>query len=1528
MLFFSDTSTSECSLPNCDICNGDNCTQCSASFFNSEYYGCIRCYIGCFYCYSGEYVEYFKCGDSSCGCDVYNNFPSDRNSSNCLPQQSRTCKCPPGYFHHIHSSFCYKCSQSNCKCTEADNCPECIPGKYNTSNFCQDSCPDNCVNCTDENFCGDCISGKYGILCDSDCIDTCEDGTCDKMLGICTGCPFGKYPDSSNIFGVTYCIDCPGLCTGCIGPNNCTLCSHVDHWGTTCQHDCTGCEGVCIIENGCSVRCHEGYYQGFSITNNGFECLECQPTCKSCDSWASCQTCSPGFWGSQCQYSCTGCTSDCDNNGCSSGCVRNYYRHLTDGGYQCIQCPDLEYLAIDDVGCVPCSAIADESCNFAGCASGSFQIYDEAENILKCDEVQCPDSCLSCANDEQCDSCKPNHWGGTCQYNCSGCSGNCQMNNGCSEGCDDKHFQTFSDSKNGYECINCPQNCLSCRSSQECDTCEPLKWGNVCQHSCTGCSDRSCNVDNGCSEGCDDKYFQFYSDSKNGYECIQCSQNCSSCVNNYECVKCEPNKWGILCQYSCLGCSDKCHLNSGCSEGCDENYSQLYSDSKNGYECIKCLQNCVSCTNDKECETCELNKWGNLCQYSCLGCSDNCHLNSGCSYGCEDKYFQLFSGTKNGYECIQCSQNCSSCRNEHECEICEPNKWGNLCQYSCSGCSDSCHTSSGCSNGCDDKYFQLYSDSKNGYECIQCLQICASCTNDQECETCEPNKWGNLCQYSCSGCSDNCDFNSGCSQGCDDNYSQLYNESKNGYECIQCLQNCSSCVNSYECDTCEPNTWGNLCQYSCLGCRDNCHLDSGCSDGCEDKYFQFYSGTKNGYDCIQCSQNCSSCTNDRECVTCEPNKWGNLCQYICSGCDDNCHLNTGCSRGCDDKYFQSYSETKNGYECIQCPSNCSTCKNEHECTTSECSLPNCDICNGDNCTQCSASFFNSEHFGCIRCYISCFYCSSGQYVDYYKCGDSSCGCDVYNNLNPDRTSLDCMPQPQVCYKCPPGYFHPLGSAFCYKCSHSNCKCTEADNCPECMAGKHNTSNFCQDECPDNCINCTDTNFCGDCINGKYGILCDSDCINTCEDGTCDKMFGICTGCPFGKYPDSSNNFNITFCMDCPGQCAGCLNPNNCTLCSHVDHWGTTCQHYCTGCEGECSIENGCSTRCHEGYYQGFSITKNGYECLECQPTCHSCDSWMSCQTCFPGFWGSRCQYSCTGCTTDCDNNGCSSGCVRNYYRHLTDGGYQCKQCSDLGYLAIDDVGCVPCSAIADDSCTFVGCDSGSLPIYDETENILKCDAVQCPESCLSCTSEEQCDSCKPNLWGRTCQHSCSGCSDNCQMNNGCSEGCDNKYFQTFSAFKNGYECIKCPQNCSRCSNSQECDSCEAYTWGNMCQYSCLGCSTGCDKLSGCGGGCLHGYYNVSIDGGILCEKCPGTCKNQTCSSFNGMCTAGCENSWTGLKCDTKCFSSCLTCEQKNLGVCKICKDGSLGPDCKTSSASVPFVSTLLALTLCMLGNFA
>ena len=147
-------------------------------------------------------------------------------------------------------------------------------------------------------------------------------------------------------------------------------------------------------------------------------------------------------------------------------------------------------------------------------------------------------------------------------------------------------------------------------------------------------------------------------------------------------------------------------------------------------------------------------------------------------------------------------------------------------------------------------------------------------------------------------------------------------------------------------------------------------------------------------------------------------------------------------------------------------------------------------------------------------------------------------------------------------------------------------------------------------------------------------------------------------------------------------------------------------------------------------------------------------------------------------------------------------------------------------------------------------------------------------------------------------------------------------CKDCPGRCAGCIHPGNCTLCSnGNHWGTSCESDCTGCEGSCDVSSGCVRGCRHGHYQISINGGFLCLECSDTCKNLTCSSTNGTCTYGCENDWSGLKCDTKCSTPCLTCDQNNPAMCMICKDGSQGPICKTSSASVPMVSTLLAFSV-------
>ena len=147
-------------------------------------------------------------------------------------------------------------------------------------------------------------------------------------------------------------------------------------------------------------------------------------------------------------------------------------------------------------------------------------------------------------------------------------------------------------------------------------------------------------------------------------------------------------------------------------------------------------------------------------------------------------------------------------------------------------------------------------------------------------------------------------------------------------------------------------------------------------------------------------------------------------------------------------------------------------------------------------------------------------------------------------------------------------------------------------------------------------------------------------------------------------------------------------------------------------------------------------------------------------------------------------------------------------------------------------------------------------------------------------------------------------------------------CKDCPGRCAGCIHPGNCTLCSnGNYWGTSCESDCTGCEGSCDMSSGCVSGCRHGHYQISINGGFLCLECPDTCKNLTCSTSNGTCAYGCKNDWSGLKCDTKCSTSCLTCDQNNPAMCMICKDGSHGPTCKTSSASVPMVSILLSFSV-------
>ena len=152
---FSDVPKSVCSVSNCDTetCTANNCKQCQAGYVITQYSNsfCPKAGIPCLLCVDDYY---FECPSGQC------NFCTPAETCNdeagCHTSTQIECTVCPNSYYLGQYNLCYPCGKAGCVCSPEGACIECVPGKFNTSNFCT-----------------------------FDCIDTCPDGTCNKDSGKC-----------------------------------------------------------------------------------------------------------------------------------------------------------------------------------------------------------------------------------------------------------------------------------------------------------------------------------------------------------------------------------------------------------------------------------------------------------------------------------------------------------------------------------------------------------------------------------------------------------------------------------------------------------------------------------------------------------------------------------------------------------------------------------------------------------------------------------------------------------------------------------------------------------------------------------------------------------------------------------------------------------------------------------------------------------------------------------------------------------------------------------------------------------------------------------------------------------------------------------------------------------------------------------------------------------------------------------------------------------------------------------------------
>ena len=454
-------------------------------------------------------------------------------------------------------------------------------------------------------------------------------------------------------------------------------------------------------------------------------------------------------------------------------------------------------------------------------------------------------------------------------------------------------------------------------------------------------------------------------------------------------------------------------------------------------------------------------------------------------------------------------------------------------------------------------------------------------------------------------------------------------------------------------------------------------------------------------------------------------------------------------------------------------------------------------------------------------------------------------------------------------------------------------CSTSINCNECLPGRYDIASNCEHTCPSQCITCTSANNCSKCETGKYGPACVSECITQCPDGNCDKDSGFCTyGCAVNQYWDKS----AKICRFCKYRCSRCINFNQCTECLKPHYWGSACEKDCVGCSSLCDKDTGCPAECMDKYYR--NETNNIFKCIRCPDSCKSCTSPTQCNVCETGYWGTACQYNCTGCKGVCNkDNGCRAGCQTGFFQSvIIPNGFTCTGCFEHCNICLNETDCLKCF-------------EGYYPIHNKM-------CISCPHTCRNNTCNQftgSCsDGCIDGYMGQQCETECQSNCLQCDMHNSdiCIM-CDIGFY--------GDNCNTCSMHCKQGIETQTCNEdngtckygCNAGFWGTMCTELCSNrCQNlRCNETTGtCLDGCSAAYY------GRLCELgCSPNCVKDSilprlCNELDGSCQVGCSPGFYGINCSAVC-SNCrnLVCFQQN-GTCKFgCLDGFTGVNCKAET---------------------
>ena len=367
-----------------------------------------------------------------------------------------------------------------------------------------------------------------------------------------------------------------------------------------------------------------------------------------------------------------------------------------------------------------------------------------------------------------------------------------------------------------------------------------------------------------------------------------------------------------------------------------------------------------------------------------------------------------------------------------------------------------------------------------------------------------------------------------------------YELSKDGI----CPQYCTRCNSNSQCIECKEGYEfiEDICLFKVLYCETYSNeVCSKCLSGyklddinnecipCDNEYY-----SNNGLTCDKCNDTCASCNSTNGyCLSCK---------------DGSLNIETGVCTPCDDRH---YSDGKDCIE-IKCDASCINCFKFDICAKDECKISfNLDNATTD-CTTTTAIcnegyYFKNETEGCVKCNNLCSSCNRT---------NGHCISCIDGSLNTETG---------ICTPCKDNHYSDGKNCIEIICNPGCliCKNKDGTNCTSCLQGYFLSGNVCNE-----------------CESGSFSLggvqaecsKCDTD---TCE--SCDNKNGNCLSCKAGfGYQNGQKS---------------------CILCDEGTHYSIGGQNTCNKCI-DCSIcdsKNGKCTSCEIGYI----LNKSEGKCTEC-----------------------------------------------------------------------------------------------------------------------------------------------------------------------------------------------------------------------------------------------------------------------------------------------------------------------------------------